>query len=843
MNFRYTTITTDRPVSKRFVIENGKVKKQGAMPITTGQAEVIETDLRNFAVNLKQFKPNQVLLPGVLLNGQSKIGITTRAKPKPGHIPRVREHFKFDSVCLFPIDHDQGHFENTQEFDAAMDTVLPGFSGLERFYRKSNSGSVFKDGKQVFPQLKFHCYILLKLSGNPPEAIRQVNDLSKIILVRAWNAGHGYCFITKSGSVIDRCLVDVAILGRPEGVMYEGMPVLGKGLTYQDAGCFYQEGNGQQFLDVSTIKPLSDNEQKQCAVLSAKEHKRIDRQVNKVRDKYEQNRIEEIAETSSISATEASQIIRSALDEKLSLSWPVTLDSGETLLISDLMASPEKYDKVRMHDPLEPEYGRCKARFYFNGDNSIIHSLAHGLKKKFVIMTGRAETTEIKYRWSDLGNAERLVAAHGHDLRYCHPFGKWFVWDGRCWANDKTGATKRKCKSVIRHLYYEAAKEKNDIERKKLIDYTRKCESDQKIKAMLSLAQSEPSIPILPEDLDTNPWLLNCLNGTVNLKTGKLQPHRREDLITKLAPFNYDPSIPCDAWLAHLCKIMGDDHELIGFLQRAFGYSLTGDTSERVIFIEWGTGANGKSITNDCIAMALGDYAMRTPTETLLTKRNEGILNDVARLMGARFVYAAEAEQGKRLAESQIKDISGGEKIAARFMRGEWFEFHPEFKIWLGTNHKPVIRGTENAIWDRIRLIPFNVRIPENERLPKATMMELFRDEMPGILAWLVEGCLEWGQHGLMAPDAVLTATRDYRDEMDTLGDFFDAMCVIGKTVMVTAKQIYESYDDWCEAEGEKPISKKLFGMKLAERGFDSFRGNRGVRTWTGIGIKSEQKD
>jgi putative DNA primase/helicase len=211
--------------------------------------------------------------------------------------------------------------------------------------------------------------------------------------------------------------------------------------------------------------------------------------------------------------------------------------------------------------------------------------------------------------------------------------------------------------------------------------------------------------------------------------------------------------------------------------------------------------------------------------------------------MGARFVYAAEAEQGKRLAESQIKDISGGEKIAARFMRGEWFEFHPEFKIWLGTNHKPVIRGTENAIWDRIRLIPFNVRIPENERLPKATMMELFRDEMPGILAWLVEGCLEWGQHGLMAPDAVLTATRDYRDEMDTLGDFFDAMCVIGKTVMVTAKQIYESYDDWCEAEGEKPISKKLFGMKLAERGFDSFRGNRGVRTWTGIGIKSEQKD
>ena len=483
------------------------------------------------------------------------------------------------------------------------------------------------------------------------------------------------------------------------------------------------------------------------------------------------------------------------------------------------------------------------ARQIISGDKSLAEFFDRPFTRTKNNPDEPAETTEIKYRWSDLGNAERLVAGHGHNLRYCYPFGKWLVWDGRCWANDKTGATKRKCKSVMRHLYYEAAKEKDDFERKKLVDYTRKCESDQKLKAMLSLAQSEPSIPILPEDLDTNPWLLNCLNGTIDLKTGELQPHKREDLITKLAPFNYDPSFPCDAWLAHLCKIMGDDHELIGFLQRAFGYSLTGDTSERVIFIEWGTGANGKSITNDCIAMALGDYAMRTPTETLLTKRNEGIPNDVARLMGARFVYAAEAEQGKRLAESQIKDISGGEKIAARFMRGEWFEFYPEFKIWLGTNHKPVIRGTDNAIWDRIRLIPFNVRIPENERLKKDTMMELFREEMPGILAWLVEGCLDWQQRGLGAPASVLTATKEYREEMDTLGDFIDAMCVLSGTAMTTVKALYECYESWCDSEGEKAISKRFFGMKLAERGFDSFRDTRGARSWEGIGIKFEQKD
>jgi putative DNA primase/helicase len=457
------------------------------------------------------------------------------------------------------------------------------------------------------------------------------------------------------------------------------------------------------------------------------------------------------------------------------------------------------------------------------------------------------ETTEEaggnrEYRWSDLGNAERLVDAHGHNLRYCHPFRKWLVWDEKRWGNDNTGEIKRKCKSVIRKMYSEAGKEPDDEKRKKFIKYTISCESDQKIKAMLSLAQSEPIIPILPEELDTNQWLLNCLNGTIDLKTGELQPHKREDLITKLAPFNYDPTASCNAWLDHLNEIMDGDQELINFMQRALGYSLTGDTSERVIFIESGTGANGKSITNDCIAMALGDYAMRTPTETLLIKRSDGIPNDVARLMGARFVYAAEAGQGKRLAESQIKDISGGEKIAARFMRAEWFEFYPEFKIWLGTNHKPIIRGTDNAIWDRIRLIPFNVRIPESERLPKTKILELFEEEMPGILSWLVKGCLEWQQQGLKAPGAVLAATKEYRDEMNIIGDFIDDMCVLNEIATGTAKELYESYEKWCDAEGEKTISKKLFGMKLSERGFDNYRASRGVRTWIGIGIDPESQ-
>ncbi len=167
------------------------------------------------------------------------------------------------------------------------------------------------------------------------------------------------------------------------------------------------------------------------------------------------------------------------------------------------------------------------------------------------------------------------------------------------------------------------------------------------------------------------------------------------------------------------------------------------------MFVAYGSGANGKSVTQDTVANAFGDYAMRTPTETLLTKHNDGIPNDVARVMGPRYVYANESEAGRSFAESKIKDITGGEKITARFMRGEWFEFHPEFKIWLGTNHKPVVRGQDNAIWDRIRLIPFTVRISENEQVPKSELFEKFKMEMPGILAWLVQGCLAWRDEGV----------------------------------------------------------------------------------------------
>lgn len=442
------------------------------------------------------------------------------------------------------------------------------------------------------------------------------------------------------------------------------------------------------------------------------------------------------------------------------------------------------------------------------------------------------------YNLTDMGNAERLIKLHGLDLRFSYEFNHWLIFDGRRWRKDDLGAVMHKAKSIPRKMYRDASRIDDDSVRQNLISYALKLENHQKLTNLVNLAKSESGVPIMAHELDTRPFLLNVLNGTIDLQTGRLKEHDRNNLITRLIPFAYDPRAECPAWLAHLNKLMNSSREKIDFLQKAFGYSLTGDTSERIVFFQYGEGANGKSITTDTIAMVLGDYAMRTPTDTLMIKRNEGIPNDIARLRGARFVYASEAEQGKRLAESQIKDMTGGEKLTARFMRGEFFEFRPEFKIWFSSNHKPIIRGTDQAIWDRIRLIPFTVRIPEAERIAGPILLKKFKMEGSGILAWLVKGSLTWLNEGLIPPDEVVKATKSYRDEMDIISDFIEDRYNKEALSTVTAKDLFIEYEKWCAENGEEPVRKRTFGLKLMEKGFTQTRTHGGVRAWKGLSLK-----
>lgn len=441
---------------------------------------------------------------------------------------------------------------------------------------------------------------------------------------------------------------------------------------------------------------------------------------------------------------------------------------------------------------------------------------------------------------TDMGNAARLVRLHGADLRYCYPWARWLHWDGGRWAVDDCGEVTRRAKATIKTLFTEAATADDDTA-KALAKHALRSQALQRINGMVTLAQSEPGIPVRPGELDLDPWLLNVQNGVLDLRSGVLRAHDRANLLTKMAPVAYDPSATCPTWEAFLTRVMGGDAELIHFLQRAIGYSLTGDTSEQAIFIFFGTGANGKSTFLETIRGLLGDdYARQVRTETLMDgQRGTGPTEDLARLKGARFVSARETEEGKRLAEALIKELSGGDTLTARFLYSESFEYKPAFKLFLGANHKPVIRGTDYAIWRRIRLVPFAVTIPPEEQ--DKQLPQKLQAELPGILAWAVRGCRDWQQSGLGAPAAVTEATTAYRAESDVLSAFLAECTVADPKGEVQAKLLFEAYKTWAEDNGEKPMTAQMFGRRLTERGLDKYKDRKNFTFYMGLSLANQE--
>lgn len=447
------------------------------------------------------------------------------------------------------------------------------------------------------------------------------------------------------------------------------------------------------------------------------------------------------------------------------------------------------------------------------------------------------------FGFTDSGNAMRLVFRHGTNIRFCFTWDSWLVWDGKRWCVDNTQEIRRLAYDTVVAINAEAESTPDTAEGKTLREQIRAhaklSESKRARVDMIDLAQSIEGIPILSDVMDKNPMQFNVANGTIDLANGKLLVHRQEDYNSKMSSVNYDPEAECPTFLAFLDRIFAGDSELIEFIQCAAGYSMTGLVSEKCLFFLYGTGNNGKSTLVEVLMAILGDddYALKTTAETVLASGRSGAIpNDVARLQGIRFASTSEMDEGRFLDEAKVKDMTGGDTITARFMRGEWFSFPAEFKIWMYGNHEPIIRNGDEGIWTRIRKVPFTVSIPKAEQ--DADLRSKLKLEYEGILTWMVQGCLKWQQKGLPTPRAVVDATAEYREEMDILADFINEKCDVYANATCTTAELYLAYTHWCSGQNQKPISKREFSMKLRGRPGVSKRDTEYSRGWAGITIK-----
>ena len=436
-----------------------------------------------------------------------------------------------------------------------------------------------------------------------------------------------------------------------------------------------------------------------------------------------------------------------------------------------------------------------------------------------------AEWPDYSTGHTDMANGQRLARRHGRNLRHSiHLPQPWLVWDGHSLNPNNTGQLERLAKRTALSIYSEAEGVQGDDNeaaalRAAIVKWALKSQAADRLRAMMSLAASEPGISILPDDLDRDPWVFNAANVTIDLRTGDVRRQRREDLLTKISPVHYDPTAACPLWIAFLDRMFARNRTLIDFIQRSVGYSLTGDTSEQVILILYGTGANGKTTFLVTAAALMGDYAQWTEFSTFLLKDRDTIRNDLAALKGVRFVSAAESQEGRRLDETVVKIITGGDAIRARFLNREFFQFHPQFKVFLATNHKPEIRGSDHAIWRRIRLVPFTTTIPEDQQ--DLQLPSKLKSELPGILNWALEGLADWRENGLGHPDEVRSATEEYRSEQDYLRDYLFDTTVDDSETYVTRKDLWRAYQQWSQENGEKPVGSKTFSQMLVDRGYE----------------------
>lgn len=447
---------------------------------------------------------------------------------------------------------------------------------------------------------------------------------------------------------------------------------------------------------------------------------------------------------------------------------------------------------------------------------------------------------------TDFGNALRIQKRWAKVLRYVDGIG-WSIYSQGKWDTDLAEYRVIKMATMTAVEIQQEIQYASEHMQEAIKKWSKKSQNGTQIRNALKMAQAY--LAITASQLDNNPYFFNCANGVIDLKTGNLLPHKSSYLLTKQSNIAYEPNAQCPTWEKFLQQIFPENPEIIPFLQRAVGYSLTGDTCEQCMFILHGNGANGKSTFLDTLQGIMNDFWIKTKAEAFMERdRGSDASPFLAMLRGARFVTASETKADRSLDEAVVKEATGDSFITVRNLYQNPITFQPQFKLWLATNHKPEIRGTDEGIWRRLRLIPFKAQFfdekDHNSHAPgpfKDKLLSIkLNSELPGILAWAVRGCLDWQKYGLQTPATIQQATQEYRSEMDIIGTFLEECCDLCPDHNTSCNEVYGIYKQWCEENGHYALSKNKLGRRIYERGFAKARSYKGDKAYQGIGIKQD---
>lgn len=850
---QFSIITSHEPtvLTKTFKLKPEGLTKISAGSIKSGSVKRIEVHcISDLSKVIQSLGANQVLCFGVPLcvapGIDQELVATYMLKEHSKAIARTGKFFKWPTTSgVFMIDYDPIPGRpalGKDEFVYIVRKAMPELADVEMLWSESASSNIYNSdtGEMIQGLRGQRLYFAVE---NAKDIVRLGGILSK----RLWLNDYGYIAIGKAGQLLVRSVVDSSVW-QPTRIDYAS-----------GANCIFpleQHRDGpttilgsKKTLDTSTILDLAPGESEQYFGLVAAKKNVLRKLAQEVQTEHIDEKVAEYPpdEQEKIRKMYASVYSTKCLTGDFKI---IVLRDGieKVTSVREILDNPQEYDGLKTLDPFDPDYCNRDDVAYINLTNAKpnLHSFAHGGTTYNLVYEQNAETdTSVNTdrdmynpnRNTDLGNAERFRDLCSNDIKYVNGRG-WLAWDGAKWVEDKTAVVEMYRSNVISRIYSQIAEkaEKHDaIGVKELGRWSKVSESERRIHAAIGLSSTMPGINFPLHEFDKDKYLLNVKNGTVNLKNGKLLEHTRSNRITKFAPVNHSLEATAPIWDAFLDTIFAGDKELISFIQRAIGYSLTGSVEESCWFIAHEVGANGKSVFLNCIMGILGDYATQAAPNLLMKAKSGGDKHptEQADLLGRRLAVCQETEEGRQLAEAAVKQMTGGDPIKARRMRMDFFEFDPTHKLWLATNHIPIIKDTTESTWRRIYLIRFGVVIPVEERDSK--LSEKLKSEWPGILNWAIQGCLEWQRIGLKPPQSVKKSTEEYRDSQDTFAAFIEECCFEDKRAVTTAKKLYKFYKTWCTDAGEFQKSQRLFGQALSERGYTRRRTSAGV-VYHGIG-------